>query len=153
MPLNLPCRFRADHGVFSNGIALRKHYDHEHPEYVPPPAGQSSSKTPGMCSCGTPMQSGSWLNHARHVHNSAPQYFWSPLPASKIVRSPMASPERSRPSEAHVEPDPVTIEVDDIVIPAITAMAHPGEVVPVAHLAALFAWRDATAVMLRAVGR
>ena len=43
--------------------------------------------------------------------------------------------------------------MDEIVLSTIEVMAMPGNMVPVAHLAALFAWRDATAVMLAAVGR
>lgn len=41
--------------------------------------------------------------------------------------------------------------VDDIVVPAIMTLAMPGNVVPVAHLGALFLWRDQTAAMLAAI--
>lgn len=40
---------------------------------------------------------------------------------------------------------------DDIVLPAVTQLAEPSGVIPVAHLAAILVWRDATAVMLAAV--
>lgn len=40
---------------------------------------------------------------------------------------------------------------DDIVIPAITELAKPSGVIPVAHLAAILVWRDATAALLDSV--
>jgi len=53
---------------------------------------------------------------------------------------------------AHPQHDPrLPWSVDDIVLPTIEAMAHPGGMIPVAHLAAIFVWREATAAMLAAV--
>lgn len=43
--------------------------------------------------------------------------------------------------------------VDDIVLPVMEQLAQPRGLVPVGHMAAIFAWRDATAVMLSAVTR
>lgn len=52
----------------------------------------------------------------------------------------------------HVQHDPRSPwVVDDIVLPVVEQLASPGGMVPVAHLAAILAWRDATAVMLSAV--
>ena len=40
---------------------------------------------------------------------------------------------------------------NDIVLPVIEGMAAPGGMVPVEHMEALFAWRDATTEMLVSV--
>jgi len=153
MPLNLPCRYSVEHGVFTNGISLRKHYDREHPEYIAPQPGTKSPER-GTCSCGAPLMQSSFHKHWQIIHGGDSRYSWAPLRANRVVKAPVTHPEPERLSEEHTAPDPeVSIKVDDIVIVAIRALAHPSGVVPVAHLAALFAWREATATMLRAVGR
>ena len=55
--------------------------------------------------------------------------------------------QRQRPSVTIAGP----WETDDIVLPVMEQLALPKGLIPVVHLGAIFAWRDATAAMLSAV--
>jgi hypothetical protein len=83
-----------------------------------------------------------------HAHEYVP-----PKPRSAAVAVPavIAHPKPPKPLERHTAPLRTVLTVDDIVLPAIQGMAYPGNAVPVSALAALFAWRDATARMLHEV--
>jgi len=75
---------------------------------------------------------------------------YTPKPRRKPPVVKTNSPVTIAPPEpAPVEREPWT--ADDIVLPVIAQLAQPGNVIPVASLAALFAWRDATTTMLRDV--
>jgi hypothetical protein len=108
--------------------------------------------------CQHELNSKNLAQHLRHVHNLDPEWgeairYSTPV---RIERTVVAAVPYSPPVlHAVPEPDPVVVpwEVDDIVMPVIEQLASPGHVVPVASLAALFAWRDATAEMLRQVSR
>jgi hypothetical protein len=151
----MKCRYSPDHhGTFSNAVALRKHYDsqHEH-EFVP------ANQTRVTCNaCGAPLLLASFPSHKNVRHEGKATYtiVGTTVP-KKVVKALVpvpGTPAPSRPAERHTAPDPVLHEplsADDIVLTTIELMSQPGNVVPVAHLAALFAWRDATAVMLREV--
>ncbi len=54
---------------------------------------------------------------------------------------------------AAAPPPPVlpALGVDDVVLAVVDQLAQPGGVIPVRHLSAVFAWREATAVFLRDV--
>ena len=161
----MKCRYdREGHGDFANGIALRQHYDAVHPEYVAPaprttkgevvsswsatPEGQRQAEPVQCDACGVTMRYGSFAKHKKNRHGGVARIRSA---ARAELLATVSHPEIQRLPQAHTAPDPLT--VDEIVLPAIAVMAMPGNVVPVAHLAALFAWRDATAVMLAAVGR
>jgi hypothetical protein len=160
------CRFDDGHGTFSNAIMLRKHYDAEHvTEYTPPaPSSRHPSTIPHSqtaaarkdsrlvtCDrCGVTMRYGSFSKHRRTRH--AGQATFSEFGAAELV-----VPTSTVVADSHLSAEPEQGDpqhpwtTDEVVLPVIELMAQPGGVVPVAHLAALFAWRDATAVMLAAV--
>ena len=163
----MKCRYdREGHGDFANGIALRQHYDAAHPEYVPPvprsaavvpwsatPDGRRQSEPVQCDACGVTMRYGSFAKHKKTRHGGVARIRSA---ARAELLAPVSHPEPQRLPSEHTAPDPVHSEpltVDEIVLSTIEVMAMPGNMVPVAHLAALFAWRDATAVMLAAVGR
>jgi hypothetical protein len=147
------CRYDVKHGEFSNGLVLRRHYDEAHPEYQP------AEVIKGACSrCGVRLRRTSWSTHVRVLHprDSAARFVEESLLVGSTVNGAVvvsAAPPAPKPAKQVPPPEPVPVfrEVDDIVMPVIELMAQPGNVVPVAHLAALFAWRDATAAMLAAV--
>jgi hypothetical protein len=150
------CRFDAGHGEFSNGVALRQHYDTVHAgEYMP----AASTQVRGVCSaCGQGLKRSSWSSHknGQHPRDDTPRFVPDRIvrgrsSAVSPVPAVIARPEPSRPAERHTAGLVTVLSVDDIVLPAIQGMAYPGNAVPVAALGALFAWRDATAVMLREV--
>ena len=162
----MKCRYdREGHGDFANGIALRQHYNAVHPEYVAPaprakvqaevvswsatPDGLRQAEPVQCDACGVTLRRGSFAKHKKTRHGGVARIRSA---ARAELLATVSHPETQRLPQAHTAPDPEPLTVDEIVLPAIAVMAMPGNVVPVAHLAALFAWRDATAVMLAAVG-
>lgn len=80
---------------------------------------------------------GHWRDHSTPLDTPTPNGL------AKVAR------EVSNGAPSHVGP----WTVDDIVLPVMEQLAQPRGLVPVGHMAAIFAWRDATAVMLSAVTR
>lgn len=116
------CKYSPDHTeTFSNAVMLTKHYIAEHADqYVPP------VKSP-CPECGKPVSD--VTQHLRKMHGAA---------TSKAV-------------EKADKPEPVKVSwsADHIVIPVVTELAGGKKgAVPVAKLAAVFEWRDATQRML-----
>jgi hypothetical protein len=146
------CRFHAGHGTFANAVVLRQHYDRQHAhEYQP---GKVAER--GSCSkCGQELQRQSIYSHRKQRHSGDKSAVFVPASAERIQRVPVPVVVDRR-SDGHTASDPQPMwepSADDVVLPVIELLAQPGSMVPVAHLAALFTWRDATAAMLKAVGR
>jgi hypothetical protein len=71
-------------------------------------------------------------------------------PRAEIVRAQAEeAPESYRRAAAASEPPP--LELDDIVLAVVDSLAEPSGLLPVSHLPAVFAWREATAMFLRSV--
>jgi hypothetical protein len=61
------CKYDAGHGDFSNGVALRQHYDAVHPDYVPDTSPLHSRIV--ICSlCSSHMQRNSYSSHRKLTH-------------------------------------------------------------------------------------
>jgi hypothetical protein len=75
------------------------------------------------------------------------------IPATIAARTPEPPPGLALPAVAGQDPPPdlPPLDLDDIVLSVVEHIAEPSGMVPVAHLPALFAWREATATFLRAV--
>jgi hypothetical protein len=73
-----------------------------------------------------------------------------PAPRAEIVRAQAEeAPGSYRRAAAASEPPP--LELDDIVLAVVDSLAEPSGLLPVSHLPAVFAWREATAMFLRSV--
>lgn len=191
----MKCRYNDECGGFANGVALRKHYDEHHPEYVP------TTKRGACGECGQELSRASLNGHAKTWHGGRDVQFlteppprsgdkrsskqgWCTVCCAQVARKNIArhvidthdvalqwgegikywveerpkigvavlatSPPADSPLSA--EPDPLPqLTVDEVVLPLIEVMALPNGMVPVTAMAALFLWRDQTAVMLNAV--
>lgn len=104
--------------------------------------------------CGAVTRSDNMGRHFSHVHPDArsswasQSHFVRDDPPSGLSR---VSDQLERLAAPGVHDAQHPWHVDDIVIPAMEQLAKPSGMIPVAHLAAVLAWRDATAAMLRAV--
>lgn len=76
------------------------------------------------------------------------------IPAAIAAQTPVPPPGLALPAVAGQDPTPglPPLDLDDIVLSVVEHIAEPSGMVPVAHLSALFAWREATAAFLRSVG-
>ena len=157
------CRYDAEHGSFSTAFLLGRHYAEAHADVYEKPKQSTVRYTCRLCGDGR-----SFLNAGSHLQQVHPVEYAQGKPfVSKWFDKVDESVEQSRPangvdviddlhaieernrsrSPRHVGP----WDVDDIVLPVVEQLAAPKGLVPVAHLAAILAWRDATSVMLAAV--
>jgi len=177
------CKFDASHGVFPTPVVLRQHYDSDHAGQYDPRKWGSNTHHYACRLCGVVVRNPSSHfkgKHAVQVRNPqlpmATHYFdrlpddyspGDPTPTRAVdvlarhaVRQSQPKPPASVNGHDLVHDEPTTVPrhvgpwtVDDIVLPVVEQLAGPRAVVPVAHLAAILAWRDATAVMLATVTR
>ena len=161
-PNNMPCKFDPEHGTFATPPKLAQHYREVHGDVWQPKPPNTRRYRCAICG-------GVYRNPGSHVDQRHPDNATRPVvgrvmlriddgdegvggvgrPANGVdVLETLHDIEEARTKvPRHVGP----WEVDDIVLPVVEQLAAPRGLIPVAHLAAILAWRDATAVMLSAV--
>jgi hypothetical protein len=145
------CKYdKEGHGTFPDPGTLGRHYVEAHPNHVKAPA-PVSKKIYTCRYCGEEFK---WPGNVRsHVISRHPERVDSGVPYHREdhsdVRAADAPPagrsvvrHKAVPQEQHVW------TVDDIVMPVLTQVSKPGDVVALAKLPSIFEWRDATAKML-----
>lgn len=127
---------RTQHGVTPTGVGR-------------PRNGPKISKGPFSCDfCGKVMGSRDTArHHVRDSHGDPGPWRDYMTPVGEQSPNGLATVEREVSTPRHVGP----WTVDDIVLPVVEQLAAPRGMIPVAHLAAILAWRDATSAMLSAV--
>lgn len=155
----MECKYDPRHGTFVNATTLRAHYDAEHPEYAAGPKRAYRCKICGRVVTGPQA-------HITNVHPEAERpphgttiaahYFDRATDDDVYYRGRRRrehTPAGGGLERLHVASHRGRFDVDDFVLPVVEALASPSGMFPVAHLAAVLAWRDATAVMLEALQR
>lgn len=162
MPANdIPCKYDASHGTFRTPVKLSQHYVAEHADVW---TVRARNLRRYRCElCGHIFRNPSshiQQAHPEHTHDRPYVGRW----VTRVEDGPDAGGSRAgqqvdvltRHAVRHTRPTPVDHgpwEVDDVVLPVVKQLAAPSGLIPVDHLAAILAWRDATAVMLSAVTR
>lgn len=172
MPANdIPCKYDPDHGVFRTPVKLSQHYASVHSDVHTP-------KPPNLHRYRCNLCGHTFRNPSSHIHQMHPEHNDDrPYVGRLLTRLPdgvdgvggsrgYGVAHDSPPAVVnghdlvHDEPAPPAPPrhvgpwtVDDIVLPVVEQLAGPRAMIPVAHLAAILAWRDATAVMLSTVTR
>jgi hypothetical protein len=163
---NLVCKFDPSHGLFITPVKLSQHYAAEHGDAWTP-------KGPNLKQYRCRLCGGTYRNPSSHVHQMHPDESPNRPYVGRIIDRIADSVDMPRGRHANDSPpavvnghdlvhdEPATTvprhvgpwHVDDIVLPVVEQLAGPRAMIPVAHLAAILAWRDATAVMLATVTR
>ena len=145
------CRFDGGHGTFSNAVVLRRHYDEVHAdEYAPSEHNARANRRVTCTLCGIEVAYKSLRGHVRGQHGAraAGRPMREMFEAAGALPARTSTPARAtRSSSTELPP----LHADDIVQTVVEQLAEPGGLLPVVHLAAVFAWRDATAAFLAAV--
>lgn len=160
MPANdILCKYDPDHGIFRTPVKLSQHYAAVHADvWTPKPKNERRYR----CSiCGGVFRNPS--SHVQQRHPAEPRPYVGrvmlrvddgsdgiggagrPKNGVDVIEQLHAIESQGR--VVHHGP----WHVDDIVLPVVEQLALPKGLVPVDHLGAIFAWRDATAIMLSAV--
>lgn len=164
---NLVCRYDASHGTFVTPVKLSQHYRAEHADVWTPNPPNLRQYRCRLCG-------GLYRNPTSHVHQKHREHSGggpvvgrimeriedsadAPAGRRELDRLAKSSPAALNGVDVFHEPasanhvGPWT--VDDIVLPVVEQLAAPRGMIPVGYLAAIFAWRDATAAMLSTVTR
>jgi hypothetical protein len=160
---NLVCKFDPSHGLFITPVKLSEHYRDAHGDQWTPNPPNVKQYRCRLCH-------GVYRNPSSHVHQAHPAESPNRPYVGRIIDR--IEDSAARPAGRHTPPpavlnghDIVNDEpakttpprhvgpwtVDDIVLPVVEQLAAPRGLIPVAHLGAILAWREATADMLREV--
>jgi hypothetical protein len=151
-----PCKFDESHGLFAGTRPLSEHYAALHPEHVPDPSKIAARRRVVCTQCGSEIARSSVRKHFAMTHPRVSidiTAMFREMPAPRRVPAVVSARPAPVPPPA---PEPVVLpplDADDIVLTVVDQLAEPSGLLPVAHLAAVFAWRDSTAAFIRAVQR
>jgi hypothetical protein len=148
-----PCKYDESHGLFAGTRPLSEHYTALHPQHVPDPSKVAARRRVICTQCGHEMARSSVRKHYAMTH---PRVRIDVSAMFREVTVPRRVPAVVSARPAPPEPEPVVLpplDADDIVLAVVDQLAEPSGLLPVAHLAAVFAWRDSTTAFIRAVQR